>query len=558
MSAAIQMLRPSLAWVWVQSEQPFEVPQAVLDVPGVRAIEPEPGYACWRVEVPETAWTLPVVGTWFSQLFASQPTRAVEAVVLRDGRRALYQHQRDGAAFLARARGAILGDAMGLGKTTTAIAAAHAVRTRFADPTGVTRPALIVGPKTVRGVWRAEVEAVVGGEQRFVALTGTDPTDAVQRFWLERADWIFIHFDIVHAWWSQILLRRPLVAIVDEAHLVRNGRTRRGKAAALALSASAHRYLLTGTPILNRVGELWHLLNLATGPFMWGSPRDFRCRYAGAVFDGFGYRDTEPTNVEELHRRVEGCYLRRTLGDVAFSLPSLTRQVVEVELDAAQRAKYAELLEGRDLRAVVRSILNGSASRKTLAWLSALRKITSRAKFDATVAEVQSAREADESVVVFTWERAMVERIVTCVGPAKTRACWQHVVHGGVSQSERENAVAAFQNDGGVLGATIEALSVGVTLHRARIVVMHDLDWVPANMLQAEARVYRIGQSRPVLSKWMIAQGTLDEMFVRAVKRKGETMRVMGDAGGAVLADVLGEDELDESLERVLRWAAEG
>jgi len=550
--ATMQLLRPQLGWVWVQSDRPFEVPLGVLDVPGVRWLEPEIGYECWRCEVPSSAWALEPVKLWLGQLFGGEQACPDELDVLPSLGRELYEHQREAVAFFLRARGALLGDSMGLGKSSSAIVAAEVVRRRGVRDAC---PVLIIGPKSVCGVWRSEVEAVLPGA-RFVALEGTDPGDhfGAQRFWLERAEWIYIHFDIVHAWWSQILLRRPCVAIVDEAHLVRNGRTRRGQAAALAVSASAHRYLLTGTPILNRVGELWHLLNLVTGPFQWGSPRDFRCRYAGAVRDMHGYRDTEPTHVDELQTRVEGVYLRRTVEDVALSLPPLTRQVIEVTPSTAEREAYASHLDGLDVRAVLGSILSGSASRKTLAWLSALRKITSRMKLEATIVEAQSALDAGESVVVFTWQRETAERIANKLeAPGGSM-----VIHGGVLPAIRESFIEQFQEVGGAIVATIDSLSVGVTLHRSRVVIMHDLDWVPANMLQAEARVYRIGQSRPVISKWMVAQGTLDQLFLRAARIKAGAMASLGDVSGTGLADALGEDELDAGVESLLRWAREG
>ncbi len=130
------------------------------------------------------------------------------------------------------------------------------------------------------------------------------------------------------------------------------------------------------------------------------------------------------------------------------------------------------------------------------------------------------------------------------------------VTTGEASLKEREGAVQSFQECGGVLVATLDSLSVGVTLHRARIVIMHDLGWVPAELLQGEARVYRIGQHWPVLSKWMVAKHTLDEMFVAAVRRKGDIVaEVVGDEQGQNLADALGVERVRANVEKLLRWA---
>lgn len=545
----IQVLRPSLSWLWVQDERLFHIPLDVSEIPGVRCTEPEPGHDVWRVELPETVWMLEPVQAWLQRLGASQPTQHDTICADPPCARELYAHQHEGVAFFTK-QSAVLGDGMGLGKTTVALYAAAALR--VGD-----RPVLLVGPRSLRRVWQNELEAMgLPHADSFVALEGTSPGSSPHvAFWLARAHWIYVHYDIVHAWWSQISLRRPCVSIVDEAHLVRNGRTRRGKAAALALSSAEHRFLLTGTPILNRIGEWWNLLSLVTGKWTWGKPSEFITRYGGGVHNSFGgLEETEPTHVEELRARLTGCYLRRTIEDVALELPSLTRQVVEIDMDDVIARRYARgLFEEYDPAAVLRAVLGGNASRKTIAWLGRLRKLVSLAKLDATTLEVESALESGESVVVFTWQRATAEKIAFSLWGRHSAS----VIHGGILQNHRDCLISEFQIRAKpqALCATLESLSVGVTLHRARIVIMHDLDWVPANMLQAEARVYRIGQTRPVLSKWMVARNSLDQLFLLATRRKAEAMSSAHDVSAIGLADTLMPDELRDGVERLIEWA---
>jgi len=549
---ALQLLRPYLTWVWVQSERPFLPPAAVCDIPGVRYSEPDPGHAIWRCEVPHTAWMLEPVRAWFHAIAGQQPPRHATSYAQVPLQRELYAHQREAVEAILAEGSLLLGDQMGLGKTTSALVAAARLRQQTAD-----RPVLIVAPKALRGVWRSEVAAVFGegAEHRFAALEGVDPTDADATFWLVRARWIFCHYDIVHAWWSQIVQQRPCAVIADEVHLAKNSRTKRGKALALAASVAVHRILLTGTPVPNRVGELWNLLQLVTGKWTWGGPRAFRTRYAGAYFDGHGLRDTTPTHTDELRARMRSCYLRRTVDDAGLELPPLTRQVVDVALRPGAWKRYRALLDGHNVRAVMAALRNRAASRRALEWLGKLRKITSKAKLAHTVVHAQAALDEGEPVVVFTWQRETAERIASKLGAAP--------IHGGVPQAERERIIAYFQaqpqgaEPWGIV-ATLDSMSVGVTLHRARILIMHDLDWVPANMLQAEAREYRIGQQRPVLSKWMVAEDTLDELFVRAVRAKAPAMAAAGDFSAETLADVLGEDEVERGVENLLRWAEEG
>lgn len=547
-SDALQMLRPYLHWVWVQAERPFQVPQDVLDLPGVSYREPDPGHPIWRCEIPHTTWMLKPVRAFFDAVAASQPKPHETSYDAPHLLRELYPHQRVAVSTALEHDSLLLGDQMGLGKTTSAIAYAATLRKHYDGA-----PALIVAPKVVRGVWRREIAACVGRGQGdlFCGIESTDPNDFDVRFWLERAGWIFVHYDVVHAWWSQILTRKPCVVIADEVHLAKNSRTRRGKALELASSLSKHRMLLTGTPIPNKVGEMWNLLQLVTGKWTWGSPRLFRTRYAGAYFDGHGLRDGKPSNTDELRERMTGCYLRRTVSDAGLELPPLTRQVVEAELSPTALRRYTKLLGEHDPVAVMRALVHGTAGQATLEWLGKLRKIVSKAKLPITIAQARLALDEGEQVVIFTWQRETAEAIAEKLDGA--------VIHGGVPQEEREGRIAAFQAGAcRAVVATLAAMSVGVTLHAGRILIMHDLDWVPANMLQAEARLYRIGQTRPVLSKWVVSPRTLDELFVRAVRAKAVNMQSADDFSADSLAEVLGVEEAEHGVESLLAWAREG
>lgn len=554
----LQMLTPEPKWLWVQSDQPFAVPQSVLEIPGVRYTEPDPGYAIWRCEVPYTAWSLTSVDRWLQALGSSEPALAGPVCQWSEytirAFNTLYAHQQKAVRFLLARPNAVLGDAPGLGKTRSALTAAAVLRDtrdrqqgQYAAPSTV----LLVGPKFVRGVWRSELQALhLEGADRFVAIDGTRPP--WDRDPLAGASWIYCHFDVLYAWWSQILAHRPSVVVIDEAHIVKNGKTRRGHAASLAASIAPYRFILTGTPVESQIGDLWYLLDLASGRWTWGDPGTFRRRYAGAYFDGHGLRDGEPTHTEELRRRLESCYIRRTKEDAGIELPSKTRQVVEVDLSEADLARYRELV-GLDVRQHVRAILERRAGAGTIKWLGRIRKFTAKVKESATIEDLRSTIAQGESAVCFTWQRTTAERIARHVGGV--------AVHGGDSASRRETLVEEFQARGGCLVATIDALGVGVTLHKASTIVMHDLDWVPAKMLQGEDRVHRIGQVVPVLSKWMVAKGTLDEMLVRALLKKAPRIeQATGDGEPQSLADVLGEyvDTDPGSLDSLVEWAKEG
>lgn len=542
----VQLLRPHPNTLWVQSDGSLPPwPDYLDEIPGVRYQEGPKGV---RLTLPSTVWDLAPVRDYLYLFGWSAPRNA--SIAPADGLSdKLYAHQRIAAQFLIDNGGGLLGDEMGLGKSLTALASAYWLRCR----SGTKRPILICGPKTVRGVWRNEIRKFdLPG--RWVQLEGTRPDVECVR----GADWIFCHYDIVKYWWSQINVRQPLVAVLDEAHLVKNGRTKRGKAAQLAASAAPHRILLTGTPVLNRIGEMWHLLSLVTGKWSWGSPLEFRIRYAGAMYTGHAYEDTQPTHQEELQTRLSHVYLRRTVQDVELNLPPLTRQVVEVDLDPKWATRYRDLFDGYDPQVVLNAVLHGNASTKTIKWLGRLRKIVSDAKLEATQLEVQTALEAGESVLVFAWQRRTVNRLARLFKDAAPgRAVL--AVTGDVAQPARETAVDAFQKQGGLLCATLDSLNVGVTLTKARVCVMHDLDWVPAQMLQAERRFWRIGQTAPCISKWMVARDTMDEMIMTAFRRKAAMVEAgASDLSVRELSEVLSPQEANQWLTKLVAWAKEG
>lgn len=560
----LQILRPSLNWLWVQADRPFQVPRDVLEVPGVRYTEPDPGFFLWRCEVPHTAWMLPAFRRWFAAFGAEVPplpqpvTPPPYEVVAR-----LYPHQREAVAFALGRNGTLVGDEMGLGKTRTALVASALMRQGVLEAearTGVRtwqqdmRPTVILAPKALRAVWHRELLATgLSDGSDYVALEGLSPDPLVDP--IAGKAWVFVHYEVVRAWWSFIARHRPAVAILDEAHLVKDLRTKRGHAAQLTVGGAQHRLVLTGTPLPNRIGEMWSLLELVTGRFTWGSPRDFRVRYAGAMEDQHGLRDgPDVTNLEELQARLAHCYIRRELDEVGLHLPPLRRELVEVYMTPEQAQKYAEVFDlgGFTPRSLLHAIMHGGLSKQTLKWLGKLRAIASEAKLETTVGQVQALLEEGESAVVFTWQKKIAERIA--------RKCSKDafVIHGDVPQAQRDAMVERFQERGGLICATLGALSVGVTLHKSRIVLMHDLDYVPAPMLQGEARVRRIGQHRPTLSRWIVAKGTIDEIIARIFRVKGDIiMQATGDDGPERLADLIGviDERVTGDLERVLEWA---
>lgn len=455
----------------------------------------------------------------------------------------LYDHQRTAVRFVAQAGSTLICDEMGTGKTRSA--AASAVLLAWGGPT------LIIGPLYVRDVWRRELTALgFDIERDWYAITTLDPQrrdlDSLRRarFW-------FIHYDIAHAWSGRFVggaLPRPSVVICDEAHWLKVPTSRRAKAAHACVGTIPRRILLTGTPMSAKTPrELWSLLVLVTGTYSWGSHGSYRQRYCGAINDGYGLRDQEPTFVEELTERMGGSYLRRTIADIGVNLPPLTREPLQVHNRGV--VPGADLGGGHNLHAILQGLERGTFGPDTLRMMAKLAKGTSALKRSETARHVQNLVAQGESAVVFCHERQMAERLSHDVEGSI-------YVHGEFPQEERDRLVAAFQEGHGTaLFATYGALREGVTLHRARHVVLHDLYWGIDAVLQAEARVYRIGQLRACVSTWVMVENSFDTLLASHLIKKAAAIReVLKDSGAvdAVAAVGLIQNAVEEDAKRLL------
>lgn len=433
--------------------------------------------------------------------------------------------------------------------TGVAIQAAETIR-RQQEQRGGKAPVVIIGPLFTRATWRNELVAmgVLESASEVCCLTSRDLLDAS---WNQKAKYIFVHYDVVHAWWSRINTRRPCFVIVDEGHWVKNGRAARSSGTMMVAGSAPYCAILTATPMTNRPSELWHLLSILTNPFAFGSPIDFRVRYAGAMFNGHGHEDTQPTHVEELRMRISNLYVRKTAEDVALYLPPLTRQFYEVDPEAP--LSRHESMSTEQMAALVKAVRDGQVA-QVLDLLNDLRKETSALKLAHTVEFAADAIAQGEKVVIFTWQRAMVKKIATKL----SKTVVVHSITGEDDLDAREAAVAAFQSgEGDAIVATLGALKEGVTLHAARIVIMHDLDWVPASLRQAEKRILRIGQTRPCVSVWMMCRQSVDMIFASMLLRKlGNIETTLGEKieGFDGLDDIVSREEDAQHAKQIQEW----
>lgn len=229
------------------------------------------------------------------------------------------------------------------------------------------------------------------------------------------------------------------------------------------------------------------------------------------------------SNAEELHHRLQYFMLRRTKLDVAMELPPKTRQIIDIDVAAKHKVKFSEKM-----------FQNKAALRKSLdlAADGALKPAIEMILNDL----VEGANE-----VVFTHRKAVAEHVVDVVSAAKFPCGF---IHSGVSTKKREQLIAEAKVATGpfLIAATIDSTSTGIDLSFANVATVIELPYEWHTLAQAEGRLHRYGQERPVLVRYVVARGTSAELILQAVLRKVDAFeKVVGK-----LDDKLGQ-ELDSA-----------
>jgi superfamily II DNA or RNA helicase len=457
----------------------------------------------------------------------------------------LRPYQRRGVAWLQRmgelGLGAVLADQMGLGKTVQAVAL---LTSRVQE-----RPHLVVAPTSVVGNWEREL-ARFGPDLAVVRHHGPDRAQNPRAF---------APGSVVVT--SYALLRRDAgllatvpwdVLILDEAQQIKNPASV-GARAARSLDARL-RIAMTGTPVENRLSELWAVVDVTT-PGLLGTRARFDQRYAVPIER---WRDADAA--ERLRRIVAPFVLRRRKDDeeVALDLPpksavletvGLTREQADL-YDAAVAAAFAGAGFGRTAF---------ERQGRILALITALKQICNHpshylrdggplpgrsAKLDRVTELLGEIAAGDERAIVFTQYREMGDLLVTHLR-AELGLPEVPFLHGGSTVAQRDAMIARFQEDPAappVLLVSLRAGGTGVNLTRATQVLHYDRWWNPAVEDQATDRAHRIGQQRAVTVHTMMCAGTVEERIADLLERKRDLADAVLAGGEAWLGDLSDDD----------------
>ena len=447
----------------------------------------------------------------------------------------LRPYQVEGFHFLAYLTanrfGGILADDMGLGKTLQTLTWLAWVRL---EAKGNMAPILVVCPKSVMETWRNEAARFVP-ELRVKLWRGSDPQ--ALRAKLKDTDLLVLNYAQLRALGEGLAGVRWKAAILDEGQYIKNPDS---QTAQVARSLKAeYRLALSGTPIENRLMDLWSLMAFAM-PGVLGSRAQFGRQFNLAA---------DPLARRRLAARVRPFLLRRTKGQVATDLPDRAEEDLICEMEGEQRTLYrAEFKHAQQMLLKVNSSQDLNEFRfHFLTSLLRLRQIcchpalvnekfegAESAKLNACLDLLEPLMEEGHKVLVFSQFVSMLEILRRAI---KERD-WQHYYLAGDTENRGE-LVDTFQKADGaaIFLISLKAGGFGLNLTAASYVVLFDPWWNPAVENQAIDRTHRIGQTRKVMAYRVLIKESIEEK-IRALQRKKS----------ALAEDILGEENFAQSL----------
>lgn len=404
-----------------------------------------------------------------------------------------YPHQIEGIRYLARRKSFLLGDDMGLGKSLQALTVfAIDVARSWAST------CIIVCPVTVKANWEDEIEKFT----RFtsVLLEGT-PAQRIKLL-LEFAEIkgpkiLILNYEQVAAHLGVLDKMAFDIAIFDEAHYLKNPQAKRTKA---CLSLYSRRsFMLTGTPMLNHVNELWSLLHRIDPT---GYPRYYSFLNRYAVFGG--YKDKQIIGVKnemELTERLQGVMLRRLKSEV-LDLPDIQFIERRIDLSSEQRELYDEVLNEMRLPRVDSATPDDIEN--ALTKFLRLKQICGTtlpfsgkdvsSKLDLAITDSLELLENGHRLVVFTQFRAVQEAYSKRLSEFDI-PIWQ--LHGDIKQVDRQPTIKEWgmSKNPGAIVCMLQVAGIGLNMVQSRHALFLDKLFVPGLNKQAVDRLHRIGQS---------------------------------------------------------------
>ena len=447
--------------------------------------------------------------------------------------------------------GACLADDMGLGKTIQVIALLLAFKSPETALRSVPGSSLLVAPASLLGNWESEIQKFAPTLKSRIAHASGSGTDEPKNLheidlvmttygMVERIDWIKTKH------WRNVIL--------DEAQAIKNAGTKQAKA--VKELKTDGRIVLTGTPIENRLSDLWSLFDFLN-PGLLGSNTAF------AKFVKSLSKNSENVNYAPLRRLTQPYILRRLKTDkkIISDLPDKTEVTAWCGLSKNQAAIYAQSVKQleKELRELKEDKNNMKRRGLVLAYLMRFKQIcnhpaqwTGDGDFDpARSGKFERLREIcdeiasrQEKVLVFTQFREITEPLSRYLQTIFQRPGL--ILDGTTAIKKRKEMVDAFQKESGppFFVLSLKAGGTGLNLTAASHVVHFDRWWNPAVENQATDRALRIGQLKNVLVHKFVCRGTVEQRIDDLIESKKSLAREIVEGGGETLVTEMSDEQL--------------
>ncbi len=443
----------------------------------------------------------------------------------------LFPYQREGMLHLAFTERALLADEMGLGKTIQAIAAC-ALLHRL----GQAQRVLVVTPASLKSEWEEQIQRftdlplqlVFGARHERLKAYDRAATDSRITHHASRVVPFFtiVNYEQMLADALEVNARlQPDIVVLDEAQRIKNWSTKTTQA--IKRLRSRYAFVLTGTPIENRIDELHSLMDFLN-PSVLGPLFRFNREFYELDERGrpAGYR-----NLDKLHDRIAPYMLRRRKADVETELPDRTDRNHFVPLSPQQQGEYEghEGVVARLAHLAKRRPLTQQEQDKLMRHLAMMRMVCDTnyildpedkvcPKLGELEKVLEECRENDAKVIVFSeWER-MLELVRELCERLNLGFAWHT---GTVPQRRRRAEINAFKNDPNCrVFLSTDSGSTGLNLQCASVVINCDLPWNPAKLEQRIARAWRKHQTKPVTVINLVSEKTIEHKMLETLANK--------------------------------------
>ena len=448
-----------------------------------------------------------------------------------------YSHQVDGVRQMTKMRSVILADEMGLGKTMQSLAVfAWDVRRGYASKL------IVVCPASLKRNWSREIRHYT--RIPHVVLDGT-PVKRQQQLeqfeLLEGPKALVVNYEQVGQYVDRLNMNRFDMVIFDEAHYLKNPRTAR--TSACRQLDTRRSFLLTGTPVLNHVDELWTLLDRVS-PGAWKTYHRFKSRFCVMG----GYKDKQIVGVKNEHELNEGLnkvMVRRFAKDV-LDLPPLTFQTKMVGLTARQQQLYDQAYGEMQMDLTdgsTQEIANGAVKfmrlRQICDTTATVEDTDLSQKLSLVVDDIVELAKSGRHAIVFTQWRAVIAALRHRVETQQFDVP-VYEVHGDVAADARQDVVDEWSADKpGVILCMYQVAGVGLNMTKATAVLRVDKMPVPGQNDQAVKRAMRIGQEHRVQVIDYIVEKTVEHRIDDILEKKAKVHDLVLDADNNPIGNLM-------------------